>query len=109
MTQAAIRTPKGTSRGSLPSSAALRARAKPAPNLTVSRSGAEVKAQSDHVDRLKAALDLVARLCDHHPAALHIFKRLDEELRAAEAMMSDNPVDRARARLAQKEIGRKIA
>lgn len=95
MTQAAISTPQGKGRGSLPYPAALRARAKPAPKLATTRSKAEVKAQTAHVDRLKAGRDVSARLSDHDSPALFIFKRLDDELRAAESIMSGDPLVRA--------------
>ena len=56
------------------------------------------------VERLRRAHADVAKLVMHQPAALPIFERLDRELRAAEAMIDNDPIRAARAMLsAQKE------
>ncbi|MNP80309.1 hypothetical protein D3C76_1783690 [compost metagenome] len=42
----------------------------------------------------------IAELVPEYPEALHIFERLDNELKAAEAMLAGDPVTAARAMLA---------
>lgn len=61
--------------------------------------GRRVFYQGVCVERLRRAHADVARLVLDQPAALPIFERLDHELRAAEAMIGNDPIAAARAML----------
>ena len=52
------------------------------------------------LDDLRWAHAEAARFAMKHPSTLPIFERLDNELRAAEAMLGNDPVTAARAMLA---------